>query len=79
MVLSIPFFSSNSRGGHLQNLSNELRRLESGLAFLREEAWRGFEESLQLQELGFPEGYLQKTIASGAAPPTIPKAALAQP
>jgi len=51
----------------VENLSNELRRLESGLAFLREEAWRGFEESLQLQELGFPEGYLQKTIASGVS------------
>jgi hypothetical protein len=46
----------------LQNLVHELKRLESGLLFLREEAWRNFEQSLDLPALGLAEGYLTKTI-----------------
>lgn len=49
-------------GSHLQNLIHELKRLESGLVFLREEAWRNFEQSLNLPALGLPEGSLIKAI-----------------
>lgn len=47
---------------HLQNLIHELKRLESGLVFLREEAWRNFEQSLNLPALGLAEGSLIKAI-----------------
>ncbi len=39
----------------MKNLLLELKRLESGLKFLREQAWREFEESLDLDELGLTD------------------------
>lgn len=52
----------------VENLIHELKRLESGLVFLREEAWRNFEQSLNLPALGLPEGSLIKAI-KGEQPP----------
>jgi len=46
----------------VENLINELRRLEIGLKHLREEAWRTFEQSLDLSALGLPADALRQAL-----------------